>query len=551
MAYSSHPCASSVRPLCDSQYREAAIRAVNQAEKQLANSSFEAELARLDHEYKLKQVKLQESYLAATAHANISIVTSSVTLPSTSPAVFPTCSRQFSNNLHYQDPIAAPSVSPMSNCLPPASHYPVPPSHQNSRVSLLPPHIAQQSYTVHGSPQSHYPVPPSHQNSRVSLLPPHIAQQSYTAHCSPQLHYPSSTPPLPGISSIPPTTCLSQDSFFPSQSFSTVYPNAPMSQGYPKSQFPFSQHLSDSVSISSHPPNSCISNSVHVDTSVPPPSFPPTHNLDFNVPMLHKMTNPSNPHCKLSELFSSNISINVSSSSSSGSSFEPHSASQVSSLDSQVPASTCLEPCTLETSSPPQLSSDVIHDDKDMTEVASDSYFIQDEILSISDSSVQESSSVQGTCSVQESSSVQQTCSVQESSDHHIENVIPVKLCDKPELSLNDDASSLCLFDPHGSLVLDLSVSKDYKHPEDELFDIGHCYLVTQLFYHIQLHKLCSFQQFYVTESYANCFRYYWFPDKSSRGIDLKSVKGDIIQFTSSLFSHSIDVVIFICIRLT
>ena len=195
MAYSSHPCASSVRRLGDSQYREAAIRAVNQAEKQLANSSFKAELARLDHEYKLKQVKLQESYLAAKAHANISIVSSAATPPSTSPAVFPTCSRQFSNNLHSQDLIAAPSVSPMSNCLPPASHYPVPPSHQNSRVSLLPPHIAQQSYTVHGSPQ---------------------------------LHYPSSTPPLPGISSISPTTCLSQDSFFPSQSFSTVYPNAPM-----------------------------------------------------------------------------------------------------------------------------------------------------------------------------------------------------------------------------------------------------------------------------------------------------------------------------------
>ena len=140
-----------------------------------------------------------------------------------------------------------------------------------------------------------------------------------------------------------------------------------------------------------------------------------------------------------------------------------------------------------------------------MTEVASESYFMQDEILSISDSSiqenssvqeicsVQESSSVQETCSVQESSLVQQTCSVQESSDHHLENVIPVKLCDKPELSLNDDASSLCLFDPHDSLVLDLSVSKDYKHLEDELFDIGHCHLVTQLFYYIQLHKLRSF----------------------------------------------------------
>ena len=524
MAYSSHPCASSVRPLCDSQYREAAIRAVNQAEKQLANSSFEAELARLDHEYRLKQVKLQESYLAAKAHANISIVSSAATPPSTSPAVFPTCSRQFSNNLHSQDLIAAPSVSPMSNCLPPASHYPVPPSHQNSRVSLLPPHIAQQSYTVHGSPQ---------------------------------LHYPSSTPPLPGISSIPPTTCLSQDSFFPSQSFSTVYPNAPMSQGYPKSQFPFSQPLSDSVDIPPHLTTSCLPNPVHVDTSVPPPSYPPTHNLDFNVPMVHKTANPTNPYCKLSELFSSNICINVSSSSSSGSIVDSHSVSQVSSLDSQIPASTCLEPCTLETSSPPQLSSDVIHDHKDMTEVASESYFIQDEILSISDSSVQEnssvqetcsvqeSSSVQGTCSVQESSSVQQTCSVQESSDHHLENVIPVKLCDKPELSLNDDASSLCLFDPHGSLVLDLSVSKDYKHPEDELFDIGHCYLVTQLFYHIQLHKLCSFQQFYVTESYANYFRYYWFPDKSSSGIDLRSVKGDIIQFISSLFLYSIDVVIF------
>ena len=507
MAYSSHPCASSVRPLCDSQYREAAIRAVNQAEKQLANSSFKAELARLDHEYKLKQVKLQESYLAAKAHANISIVSSAATPPSTSPAVFPTCSRQFSNNLHSQDLIAAPSVSPMSNCLPPASHYPVPP-----------PHIAQQSYTVHGSPQ---------------------------------LHYPSSTPPLPGISSIPPTTCLSQDSFFPSQSFLTVYPNAPMSQGYPKSQFPFSQPLSDSVNIPPHLTTSCLPNPVHVDTSVPPPSYPPTHNLDFNVPMVHKTANPTNPHCKLSELFSSNICINVSSSSSSGSSVDSHSVSQVSSLDSQIPASTCLEPCTLETSSPPQLSSDVIHDDKDMTEVASESYFIQDEILSISDSSVQENSSVQETCSVQESSSVQQTGSVQESSDHHLENLIPVKICDKPELLLNDDASSLCLFDPHDSVVLDLSVSKDYKHPEDELFDIGHCYLVTQLFYHIKLHKLRSFQQFYVTESYVNYFRYYWFPDKSSRGIDLKSVKGDIIQFTSSLFSHSIDVVIFICIRLT
>ena len=519
MAYSSPPYvpeASSMRssdgyrPLCDSQYREAAIRAVNQAEKQLANSSFKAELARLDHEYKLKQVKLQESYLAAKAHANISIVSSSVTVPSTSPVVFPTCSRQFSNSLHSQTPIATPSVSPVSNSL-----------------------------------------PPSHQTSRVSLLPPHIAQQSYTVYVNPQMHHPPSTPTLPGISSIPSNSCLSQDSFYPSQCFSTVYPNAPMSQGYPKSQFPFQQHLSDSVSISSHPPNSCIYNSVPVDTSVPPPSFPPTHNIDCRLPMVHKTANPSSPHYKLNELVPSNISINVSSSSLSGSTIEPHSASQVSSLDSQIPASTCLEPCTLETSSPPQLSSDVIHDDKDMTEVASESYFIQDEILSISDSSVQESSSVQGTCSVQESSSVQQTCSVHESSDHHLENVIPVKLCDKPELSLNDDASSLCLFDPHGSLVLDLSVSKDYKHPEDELFDIGHCYLVTQLFYHIQLHKLCSFQQFYVTESYANYFRYYWFPDKSSRGIDLKSVKGDIIQFTSSLFSHSIDVVIFICIRLT
>ena len=523
MAYSSHPYvseASSVRPLCDSQYRAAAIRAVNQAEKQLANSSFKAELARLDHEYKLKQVKLQETYLAAKACQNISMASSTATPPSSLPAVFPTCSRSFSNSIsgHSQAPIAAPSVSPMYNCLPPASHYPVPPSHQKSRVSLLPPHIAQQSYTVYGNPQ---------------------------------MHHPSSTPTLPGISSIPSNSCLSQDSFHPSQCFSTVYPNAPMSQGYPKSQFPFQQHLSDSVSISSYPPNSCISNSVHVDTSVPPPSFPPTHNIDCRLPMVHKTANPTSPHYKLNELVPSNISINVSSSSSSGSTIEPHSASQVSSLGSQIPASTCLEPCTLETSSPPQLSSDVIHDDKDMTEVASESYFIQDEILSISDSSVQESSSVQGTCSVQESSSVQQTCSVHESSDHHLENVIPVKLCDKPELSLNDDASSLCLFDPHGSLVLDLSVSKDYKHPEDELFDIGHCYLVTQLFYHIQLHKLCSFQQFYVTESYANYFRYYWFPDKSSRGIDLKSVKGDIIQFTSSLFSHSIDVVIFICIRLT
>ena len=506
MAHSSHPYASeasSVRPLCDSLYRAAAIRAVNQAKKQLANSSLEAELARLHHEYKSKQVKLQESYLAAKAHANISIVSSSVTLPSTSPVVFPTRSRQFSNSLHSQAPIAAPSVPPVSNSL-----------------------------------------PLSHQKSRVSLLPPHIAQQSYTVHGNLQMHHPPSTPTLPGISSVPSNSCLSQDSFYPSQCFSTVYPNAPMSQGYPKSQFPFQQHLSDSVNISSHPPNSCISNSVHVDTSVPPPSFPPTHNMDCRLPMVHKTANPTSPHYKLNELVPSNISINVSSSRSSGSTIEPHSASQVSSLDSQIPASTYLEPCTLETSSPPQLSSDVIHDDKDMTEVASESYFIQDEILSISDSSVQESSSVQGTCSVQESSSVQQTCSVQESSDHHLENVIPVKLCDKPELSLNDDASSLCLFDPHGSLVLDLSVSKDYKHPEDELFDIGHCYLVTQLFYHIPIHKLCSFQQFYVTESYANYFRYYWFPDKSSRGIDLKSVKGDIILFTRSLFSHSIYVVI-------
>ena len=510
MAYSSHPCASSVRPLCDSQYREAAIRAVNQAEKQLANSSFEAELARLDHEYKLKQVKLQESYLAAKAHANISIVTSSVTLPSTSPVVFPTCSRQFSSSLHSQTPIATPSVSPVSNSL-----------------------------------------PPSHQTSRFSLLPPHIAQQSYTVYGNPQMHHPPSTPTFPGISSIPSNSCLSQDSFYPSQCFSTVYPNAPMSQGYPTSQFPFQQHLSDSVSISSHPPNSCISNSVHVDTSVPPPSFPPTHNMDCRLPMVHKTANPTSPHCKLNELFPSNISINVSSSSSSCSTIEPHDVSQVSSSDSQIPAATCLESCTIETSSPPQLSSVVIHDDKDMTEVASESYFIQDEILSTSDSSVQESSSVQGTCSVQESSFVQQTGSVQESSGHHLENLIPVKLCDKPELLLNDDASSLCLFDPHDSVVLDLSVSKDYKHPEDELFDIGHCYLVTQLFYHIKLHKLRSFQQFYVTESYVNYFRYYWFPDKSSSGIDLRSVKGDIIQFTSSAFSHSIDVVIFICIRLT
>ena len=293
--------------------------------------------------------------------------------------------------------------------------------------------------------------------------------------------------------------------------------------------------MSDSVDIPPHLTTSCLPNPVHVDTSVPPPSYPPTQNLDFNVPMLHKMTNPTNPHCKLSELFSSNFSINVSSSSSSGSSFDSHSVSQVSSLDSQIPASTYLEPYTLETLSPPQLSSVVIHGDKDMTDVASESYFIQDEILPISDSSVQENSSVQETCSVQESSSVQETCSVQESSNHHLENLILVKPCDKPELLLNDDASSLCLFDPHDSLVLDLSVSKDYKHPEDELFDIGHCYLVTQLFYHIQLHKLRSFQEFYVTESYVTFFRYYWFPDKSSRGIDRKSVKGDIIQFTSSL----------------
>ena len=346
MAYSSHPCASSVRPLCDSQYREAAIRAVNQAEKQLANSSFEAELARLDHEYKLKQVKLQESYLAAKAHANISIVSSSVTLPSTSPVVFPTCSRQFSNSLHSQTPIAAPSVSPVSNSL-----------------------------------------PPSHQQSSVSLLPPHIAQQSYTVYGNPQMHHPPSTPTLPGISSIPSTSCLSPDSFYPSQCFSTVYPNAPMSQGYPKSQFPFQQHLSDSVRISSQP-NSCFPNPVHVDTSVPPPSFPSTHMMDCRLPMVHKTANPTSPHYKLNELVPSNISINVSSSSSSCSTIVPHGVSQVSSSDSQIPAATCLESCTMETSSPPQLSSVVIHGDKDTTEVASESYFIQDEILSISDSSV-------------------------------------------------------------------------------------------------------------------------------------------------------------------
>ena len=391
------------------------------------------------------------------------MVSSTATPPSSLPAVFPTCSRSFSISGHSQAPIAATSVSPMSNCLPPASHYPVPPSHQNSRVSLLPPHIAQQSYTVHGSPQlhypvppshqnspfsllpphiaqqsytvhgspqshypvppshqnspfsllpphiaqqsytvhgsprshypvppshqnspfsllpphiaqqsytvhgsprSHYPVPPSHQNSRVSLLPPHIAQQSYTVHGSPQLHYPSSTPLLPGIFSISPTTCLSQVSFFLSQSFSTVYPNAPISQGYPKSQFPFSQHLSYSVDIPPHPTTSCLPNSVHVDTSVPPPSFPPAQNMDFRVPMLHKMTNSTNPHCKLSELVASNISINVSSSSSSGSTIEPHSSSQISSSDSQIPAATCLESCTIETSSPQQLSSVVIHGDK-------------------------------------------------------------------------------------------------------------------------------------------------------------------------------------------
>ena len=239
-----------------------------------------------------------------------------------------------------------------------------------------------------------------------------------------------------------------------------------MSQGYQKSQFPFQQHLSDPVSIPSHPPNSCISNLVQVDTSVTPPSFPPTHNMDCRLPMVHKTGNTTSPYCKLNELFPSNTSINVSSSSSMGSSFDSHCVSQVFSSDSQIPAATCLESCTIETSSPPQLSSVVIHGDKDMTEVASESYFIQDEIVSTSDSSVQESSSVQ------------ETCIVQESSDHHLENLIPVKLCDKPEMLLNDDASSLCLFDPHDSLLLDLSVSKDYKHPEDELFDIGHRYTV-------------------------------------------------------------------------
>ena len=42
------------------------------------------------------------------------------------------------------------------------------------------------------------------------------------------------------------------------------------------------------------------------------------------------------------------LSINVSSSSSSGSSFDSHSVSQISSSDSQIPASTCLEPRTLD-----------------------------------------------------------------------------------------------------------------------------------------------------------------------------------------------------------
>ena len=88
MAYSSPPYVpeassmrspSGVRPLCDSQYREAAIRAVNQAKKQLANSSLEAELARLDHQYKLKQIKLHESYLAAKTCQNISMVASTAT----------------------------------------------------------------------------------------------------------------------------------------------------------------------------------------------------------------------------------------------------------------------------------------------------------------------------------------------------------------------------------------------------------------------------------------------------------------------------------------
>ena len=95
-------------------------------------------------------------------------------------------------------------------------------------------------------------------------------------------------------------------------------------------------------------------------------------------------------------------------------------------------------------------------------EVASESYFIQDEILSTSGSSVQKSSSVQG------------TCSAQESSGYHLENLFTAKPCDQSELLLNDDASSLCLSEPLKCLVFGLSLGEDNisKLVEDELSDI-------------------------------------------------------------------------------
>ena len=78
----------------------------------------------------------------------------------------------------------------------------------------------------------------------------------------------------------------------------------------------------------------------------------------------------------------------------------------------------------------PQMTSVIEHDVKDMIEVASELHFLQDEIVSTSDSSC-----------------VQESSSEENSSDHHLKNLFTSKLCDKPELLLNDDTPSLCLSD--------------------------------------------------------------------------------------------------------
>ena len=239
------------RSATSSQYERSKIQVANQVRGKLADSFLEAEQFKLDSEYKLQQVKLQESFLTAKALENIVIEDPLVT-PSTIPQiVHPICSMQVSSNPagYNQASVSPTSVHNASILLTPTSH-------------CVTSSVQQVSSTLPVSSQ--YAPPMTHTV--------YSSQPMSMAHSAPDPRF-QGHPNAPSYSSEPQIS----NRFPPSQS---IHHTRPMSQGYPSNSANYSSH--------NYPRTPVITPTYH-------PTVPPV-NVDPNpMPMYYGAHHPTAP----------------------------------------------------------------------------------------------------------------------------------------------------------------------------------------------------------------------------------------------------------------